>query len=116
MLSEFLRRLDAPSGGYFGVNKTLEKIRKRFYWATCKKDVENWYKSCKVCIAKRGPSDKGDSLQIYNAGSPFERLQMDILGPFLSSSSSGNKYILVIVDCFTKWVDAFPLNKLGLLL
>ena len=31
---------DSPSGGHFGVNKTLQKIRKRFYWA-CKKDVEN---------------------------------------------------------------------------
>lgn len=25
------------SGGHFGINKTLKKIRKRFYWATCKK-------------------------------------------------------------------------------
>ncbi|KMQ87856.1 integrase core domain protein, partial [Lasius niger] len=46
---------DSPSGDHFGVNKTLEKIRRRFYWATCKKDVENWGKSCEICIAKRGP-------------------------------------------------------------
>jgi len=32
---------DSPTGGYFGVNKTLEKIRERFYWATCKQDVEH---------------------------------------------------------------------------
>ena len=32
---------DSPTG-HFGVNKTLQKIRKRFYWASCKKDVENW--------------------------------------------------------------------------
>ena len=24
---------DSPSGGHFGVNKTLQKIRKKFYWA-----------------------------------------------------------------------------------
>jgi len=102
---------DTPSGGHFGVNKTLEKIRRRFYWATCKKDVENWCKSCKECVAKRGPPDKGKSpMQIYNVGTPFERLQMDILGPF-PSSVSGNRYLLVIVDCFTKWVEAFPLKN-----
>jgi len=39
---------DSPSGGHFGVNKTSDKIRKRFYWATCKQDVEDWCKSCKV--------------------------------------------------------------------
>jgi len=35
---------------------------------------------------------------------------MDILGPF-PSSVTGNKYLLVIVDCFIKWVEAFPLKK-----
>jgi hypothetical protein len=93
---------DSPSGGHFGVNKTLGKIRKHFYWSSCKQDVEHWCESCKVCLAKKSPSDKGkSSLQIYNAGAPFERIQLDILGP-LPISSSGNRYLLVITDCFIK--------------
>jgi len=60
---------DSPSGGHFGINKTLEKIRKRFYWASCKQDVEEWCKSCKVCLARRSSAGKGKSpLQIYNVG------------------------------------------------
>lgn len=102
---------DSSSGGHFGVNKTLGRIRKRFYWGTCKQDVENWCRSCHVCVAKKGPFDKGKSeLRIYNAGVPFERVQMDILGPF-PTSSTGNKYLLVVSDCFTKWVEAFPLKN-----
>jgi len=65
----------------------------------------NSFRTCVVCVAKRGPSEKGKSeLQIYNSDSPFERLQMNIFGPFLVSSS-GNKYLLVISDCFIKWVE-----------
>jgi len=41
---------------------------------------------------------------------PFEKLQMDILGPFRSSVSR-NRYLLVIVDCFTKWMESFPLKN-----
>jgi len=35
---------------------------------------------------------------------------MDILGSF-PTTSSGNKY-LIIVDCFTKWVEAFSLKNI----
>ncbi|XP_011630111.1 uncharacterized protein LOC105422453 [Pogonomyrmex barbatus] len=97
---------------YFGINKTLEKIRKRFYWAICKKDVEEWCRTCRICVAKKGATNKEKSpLQIFNSRAHFERIQMDILGP-LPVSSSGNKYLLVVVDCFTKWVEAFPLKNM----
>lgn len=103
---------DAASDGHFGVNKTLDKIRKRFYWATCKKDVEDWCRSCEQCVARRGPSGKGKSpLQIFNTGAPFERIQMDILG-HLPRSSKGNRYLLVVIDCFSKWVEALPLKSI----
>jgi len=35
---------------------------------------------------------------------------MDILGS-LPTSYKGNKYLLVISDCFTKWVETFPLKN-----
>jgi len=31
---------DSPSGRHFRINKTLKKIRKRFYWTSCTQDVE----------------------------------------------------------------------------
>jgi len=40
-----------------------------------------------ICVAKKYPFEKGKSEKIYNAGTSFERLQIDILGPFPVSSS-----------------------------
>ena len=42
----------------------------------------------------------------YHAGSPMERVHIDISGPF-NMSSRGNKYILCMVDQFTKWLESF---------
>ena len=41
-------------------------------------------------------------------GFPMDRLAIDVMGP-LPVSKSNNKYILVIGDYFTRWMEAFAL-------
>jgi len=45
----------------------------------------------------------------YNVGAPFERIAVDIAGPF-PKSDRGNRNLLVDMDYFTKWpeVNAIP--------
>lgn len=100
---------DSPSGGHFAVNKTLERIRERYFWARCRSDVEEWCRTCHVCAARKGPRGKGSSpMQTYNVGAPFERVAMDILGP-LPETRSGNRVALVMADYFTKWPEIVAL-------
>jgi transposase InsO family protein len=44
----------------------------------------------------------------YNVGTPFERIAFDIAGPF-PVTDSGNKYIMVVIDYFSKWPEAYGL-------
>ncbi|VDI16995.1 Hypothetical predicted protein [Mytilus galloprovincialis] len=47
-------------------------------------------------------------MQNYQTGAPMDRIQLDILGPF-PKSRRGSKYVLVLVDQFSKWTEAYPL-------
>ena len=100
---EVLRQLhDNPTVGHLGENKTLDKVRQRFYWAKCSADVRDWCKRCEVCARKKGPGRRKRSpLQRYDVGCPMERIALDVMGPF-PETDAGNKYILVILDYFTK--------------
>ena len=44
----------------------------------------------------------------YQAGYPMGRVHLDFMGP-LPKTKSGNEYILLMVDQFTKWTECIPL-------
>jgi hypothetical protein len=42
----------------------------------------------------------------YNVGAPFEKITIDVAGPF-PRSDQGNRYVLIAMDYFTKWAEAY---------
>ena len=96
-------------GGHMGAQKTMGKLRARFFWVGQRLDVKRWCESCPTCQSKKGPSVKRRApMKQYNVGYPGERVAIDVLGP-LPESSSGNRYLLVLMDYFTKWPEAYAL-------
>ncbi|KAJ8348856.1 hypothetical protein SKAU_G00274450 [Synaphobranchus kaupii] len=95
--------------GHFGNNKTLHRLRGKFHWPGCRHDVELHVHCCDSCTAQKGPSQRSRApLQQHLVGAPMERVGVDILGPF-PVTDSGNRYILVAMDYFTKWPEAFAI-------
>ena len=44
----------------------------------------------------------------YVVGAPLERVAIDVMGP-LVRSTKGNRYLLVVMDYFSKWPEAYAL-------
>ena len=100
---------DLPLTGHMGIVKTVSRIRNSYIWYKMNEDIELFVKSCSVCNKNKRANVKPRArLGQYHAGSPLERVHIDILGPF-TESNRGNQYVLMIVDQFTKWLECFPL-------
>ncbi|KAI9560573.1 hypothetical protein GHT06_011521 [Daphnia sinensis] len=86
---------------HMGVRRTLTKISNRFFWERLAIDVTNDVQSCPTGF-----------LQCIQVARPFQKVRIDLLGPF-PTSNTGNKIIIVAVDYLTKWVEirAMPNGK-----
>ena len=106
----FLLLHAATTAGHLGQQKTVSKIRQRFYWYHCRDEIEYWCRICDVCSSRKQPHRKAKApLKQYNVGYPLERIALDLMGPLPSTSSSKHRYILLVCDYFTKWLVAVPL-------
>ena len=94
---------DDPTGAHFGTSIMLAKIRQKYYWPGMAKDVETYVKTCYQC-QRRGKSETHNEMHGIIAEAPFERIGIDFVGP-LPETEEGNRYILVMVDYFTKWPE-----------
>ena len=73
--------------------------------------VKAWCRSCSRCSSRRKPQKKVQvPLQVYNVGARLEGLAIDVLEP-LRGTDQGNRYILVVMDYFSKWVEALAMPQ-----
>jgi len=95
--------------GHLGKKKTREKVLQHFYWYGVREDVDNWVRRCDTCGSIKPPQKTPRApLGKMPVGAPLDRLSTDVLGP-LPVSKSNNRYILVVSDHFTKWVEVFAI-------
>ena len=101
---------DNKVAGHLGREKTILKVKQRYIWHGLTKDCILYVTSCSVCNKNKTPNVKAKAaLGSYHAGAPMERVHIDILGP-LPTTEQNNKYILVTVDQFTKWMECYPIK------
>ena len=66
-----------------------------------------WVEKCDICASVKKPPQKPQApLSQMPIGVPMDRLATHILGP-LPLTPRGSRYILLVTDYFTKWVEIF---------
>ncbi|GFW41656.1 transposon Tf2-11 polyprotein [Trichonephila clavipes] len=100
---------DAPMAGHYGAKGIYTRIAKNYYWTGMRKYITDYVKNCPDCIKYKASNQKPSRLlQTPVPAQHFETLAIDLFGP-LPESKDGKRWILIIEDCTTKWVELFAL-------
>jgi len=98
-----------PTAAHLGSLRTTLQLRQLHYWRGMRRDVADWYRQCDECAKGKGPPLRPHGhLEKIHVGAPLDLVTMDILSG-LPTATDGSKSVLVVVDAFTKWVEAYAL-------
>lgn len=98
--------------GHFSLDKTYERIAHLYWFPKMRRTIKKYIKNCLNCIyyKKKGGSKEGELYPVPKYAQPFHTLHLDHLGPFVKTLKD-NKYLLVTVDSFSKFVFVSPVKS-----
>jgi hypothetical protein len=95
---------DDPVAGHLGIQRTLTKIIGRFFWNTLTEDVTMNVKSCLLCQKRKNVcSLLTGMLQTIKVERPFQKIGVDLLGPFPTSVNGNKMLIVALVPAFNEF-------------
>ena len=87
--------------GHFGGKMLLAQMIGKFYWPSRSKDTAYFARTCMECQLF-GPLCPSAGIRPIVHLQPMDMLGLDFIGPISPVSESGNWYIVILVDYFTR--------------
>lgn len=103
---------DSPLAAHGGCHKTVHRIREKYYWPSIKEDAGLYIGKCEICRTTKATNlNQHPPMGEYRDPiEPFRMIAMDYIGPY-PTSKNGNKFLLVVVDLFSKYVIIKAIRK-----
>ena len=96
--------------GHLGSDRVYDLARRRFFWPHMPADIEFFCQQKCSCIASKAPNVKERApLVPIHATRPFEMVSIDFVK--LDLCKGGFQHLLVVVDHFTRFAQAYPTKR-----
>lgn len=106
------RAHNPPLASHGGIGKTLDRLKLTYYWPGMATRVRDFIRKCDTCKETKAPNvilrpPMGQQILV---GAPWQRFYVDLLGPY-PRSRSGNAWLLLVLDQFSKFFFLKPLRN-----
>lgn len=92
--------------GHLGPDRVIALAQERFYWPFMRADISHYVTQVCRCLKQKRPAKHTRApLQPITTTAPFQLVSMDYL--HLDQSSGGYQYVLVIMDHYTRFAQAY---------
>ncbi|KAL1204396.1 hypothetical protein V5N11_034650 [Cardamine amara subsp. amara] len=108
MLKVMAELHEGSCGSHSGGRALAIRIKKQgYFWPTIVADCETYSAKCDKC-QRHAPiiHQPAELMSSISASYPFMRWSMDIMGPMVPSEDNELRFVLVLTDYFTKWIEA----------
>ena len=100
---------DPPTMGHLGMDKTLERLSRRFFWPKLEQSVRAYVRSCPACQRNKASNQRPAGLlqPLPIPDRRWESVSMDFVMP-LPKTQSGHEGMVVFVDRLSKRIHISP--------
>ena len=101
---------DCATSSHPGKEKAYRQAQLKYYWSGMRKQIYNHMDNCNVCAEVKGHTRTPAPMLSYPVPEkPWERIHLDTLE--LPLSENGFKYLLVIIDYFSRFCILQPIQN-----
>ena len=102
---------DSEYAGHPGAEETVRAISEFHYWSKMRDEVRDYVKRCFLCACCKSSNTAAAKTQHpHRPKKPWDTISIDLMDPY-PRSSKGRRFILVAMDMFSRWVEAFSIGS-----